>query len=549
MRKILDEVFCRKKLQIFFLFYILMALPLLISMAENVSLIDRFWYILINIFLFLSMAVLSVFWRSRTEKLIYSFLFIISYLPFSIYTTYLLLARVLLQKNSLISLFETNPEESKEFMIHYLNPLAIAAGVVYIFVCFLIIWVMKSSRPLRIKEHKQIFILSLTIFLLIIAVPSLSRYVYFINFYTSYTNYKITLSKEQIAVSERQLSDYEVKTIPKDTTPKTIVLVVGESLTRTHMSLYGYPRNTNPKLSEYKDNFYVYNEVVSPQVHTIPVLRSVLTLSDKNDMKAVVDKPSFFELFNRAGYESYFISNQPFSGKFSTSYDMLLKLSKNEYDLSKEKQPDEIILPKLKEILSEHTQKDRVIMIHLIGNHIAYEFRYTPTFNVFHTQTDDVDKVGSTDSGMKEHTRDKYDNSVLYNDFVISEMIRMLEKYAGENSALVYFSDHGEEVYEFRDFYGHAYEKVTTYMCEIPFLVWLSPDYLQHRPDLVIEPERPFSTAAFLYSFSHLAGLNYKDFISSRSLFSKDYVPTKRYVGDYTYQEVIEKTRSLTCAD
>ncbi len=55
------------------------------------------------------------------------------------------------------------------------------------------------------------------------------------------------------------IAEGEVKTGMVDSIPQTIIVVIGESLTRNHMSLYGYPRNTNPLLSERKDNLYVYN--------------------------------------------------------------------------------------------------------------------------------------------------------------------------------------------------------------------------------------------------------------------------------------------------
>ena len=37
--------------------------------------------------------------------------------------------------------------------------------------------------------------------------------------------------------------------LSSDVSPKTIVLMIGESMTRDNMSLYGYPRKTTPELS------------------------------------------------------------------------------------------------------------------------------------------------------------------------------------------------------------------------------------------------------------------------------------------------------------
>ena len=531
-----------KKLQVFFLFYMIMFLPLLTPLAQNLSYKHVVVTIIINTILFISIGILLLFCTSRTQKFVFSGLFVISYLPNTIYTSYLLFAHVLLQKNSVISLFETNPEESKEFLVHYFNPWIIVGCLVYILLCFLIIWKMRVGKPLRIKDHKMAFFAALLSLILVVSLPPLSRSVYFVNFYKMFVDYKIRLGKEECAILERQSQTYEVNEVYQDSVPKTIVVVIGESLTRRHMSLYGYPRTTNPKLGALGDSLFVYKDVISPQVHTIPVLRSILTLADRDNLDYITEKPSMFELFNRAGYETHFISTQPFGGNFKTSYDVLLNLSKNIYSLSSEKQPDEIILPTFRNILANGNKKNKLILIHLIGNHMAYEFRYTPPYNIFSNEKDHL--IEETDFRDKKAIRtiDKYDNSVLYNDFVISQLIHVLQDQSAQKTALVYFSDHGEEVYEMRDFAGHAYEKVSPSMCEIPFLVWMSPDFKKEREDLILDTTRSYSTSDFLYSLSDLAGFNYVDYNDKRSIFSIEFEPRERYVGELTYDEV--KARS-----
>lgn len=305
------------------------------------------------------------------------------------------------------------------------------------------------------------------------------------------------------------------------------------------MSLYGYPRKTSPKLESLGDSLLVYKDVLSPQVHTIPVLRSILTMADKNKPQYITEKPSLIELFNRAGYKTYFISTQPFGGSYKTSYDALLNLAQYKCDLSIENQPDEIILPKFKELLKDTTSKEnKLIIVHLIGNHMAYEFRYTPSFNVFNNSKDHLIKETPFRDQKAIHTIDKYDNSVLYNDNLIYQMIRALQNQKDNESALLYFSDHGEEVYDIRDFSGHAYEKISTYMCEIPFIVWLSPNYRKTRTDLDFIPNRPYSTGDVIFSISDLANIKYKDYDDSKSIFSKKYILQERFIGDMTYDEV-----------
>lgn len=531
----------RKKLQVFFLFYLIMVLPVLAFGAENLTFVDSLEIFVVNTLLFLSIVILTSFVKSRTEKTIYLLLFVISCIPSAIYMGYLLFANVLLQKNSIISLFETNPEESREFVTHYFNPWLIFGLIMYVLLCFVMIWKMKARVPLLVKSNKCIFILASILLIATVVIPSLSTKVYFVNFYKVFVAYKLQLNYEHKAIAERNEIDYKVEKLYNNSSPQTIILVIGESLTRSHLSLYGYNRDTNKQLEKLGDSLTVYADVISPQVHTIPVMRSVLTFMDRDNPDFITEKPSLFELFNRAGYDTYLLGNQAMGGQFRTSYESLFEEAKHIYNFAMEKQSDEIMLPKLKEILGINNHKNKFILIHLIGNHMAYEFRYTPTFNVFDNTKDNL--IGSTpfrDDKAKK-TIDRYDNSVLYNDYVISKIIKLLQTGCYDNAAMIYFADHGEEVFDNRKFAGHAYEKISSYMCEIPFLMWLSPVYKKLRPDLVIDTSRPYSTCDVIHSISDLAGLLYQDYDDSKSIFSDRFIPSERYVGDYTYDEVKSK--------
>lgn len=539
MNNITIKSLFQKKLQIFFLFYLVLLLPVLTPLAENLSTQVVLLMIGINTVLFIAISVLLLFVTPRWEKIIYSLFFVVAYLPGSIYISYLLFADVLLQGNSVISLFETNPAESKEFLAHYFNPWIVVAIVAYVFICFAVIWIMKGYPKHAVKKNKAVFTSAAFVFLLIICTPSLSESVYFVNFYRLFVNYKIKLQHEEKAIDKRQNIPYEVK-VADTTHPKTIVVVIGESLTRTHMSLYGYTRKTNPYLSSLGDSLIIYQDVISPQVHTIPVLRSILTMADRDNLDYITEKPSMFELFNRAGYETYFISNQPFGGQFKTSYDALLNLAQNIHNVSTENLQDEIVLPTLQRILANNTdsKKNKLILIHLIGNHMAYEFRYTPAYNIFNNNKDHLIEETPYRDQKAIHTIDKYDNSVLYNDHLIYRMIQLLQNQSSNESALVYFSDHGEEIFESRNFAGHAYEKISAHMCEIPFVVWLSPEYRKERTDLEYVQSRPYSTCDFIFSLSDLAQISYEDYKDQKSIFSKKFEEKTRYVGDMTYEEV-----------
>ncbi|WP_255489376.1 sulfatase-like hydrolase/transferase [Dysgonomonas sp. 216] len=478
---------------------------------------------------------------TKTEKIIYSIILVISILPGTIFLGYLLFAKVLLEQNSITSLFETNPEESKEFLVYYLNSWVVLGVSFYAILPAVMVGLMRSAKSLTIRKHKKLFIIALTTVLAIVFIPNISKSVYFLNFYRTYISYKIRVKKETWGIAERQKHPYEVSNMYADSIPQTIVVVIGESQSKKHMQLYGYERKTNPLLSAKNDSLHIYTDVVPPQVHTIPVMRSILTLGEHDCPEFFIEKPSLFELFNRAGYTTYLISNQSFGGPLGTSYDVLLNLAQHKYDLSSENKHDEVVLKTFTKALKKAPANNKLIVIHLIGNHMAYKFRYPPQFAKFDNTKDDFIKPNNFISNQVIPVIDEYDNSILYNDYVVNKILDTLIEKGGAKTSLVYFSDHAEELYNYRNFAGHAYEKISPYMCEIPFFVWISERFSNNRNDIVIEPSRPYSTADLVYSISNLAGIDYIDYDKKRSLFSPDFKPSERYVGSHLWEDLIAR--------
>lgn len=535
------SVLKRKKMQFFFLFYILLLVPILCPLAENFSFIDKIAVFLVCGLLFAAIWTLSLFISSKSEKVIYSIMLAISIIPGSIYLAYLLFANVMLEQNSVTSLFETNPEESKEFVAHYLSIWVIAGVLVYAAIPIVMVCTMKSFRPLKVKEHKTLFILGIITIISIVGINRVSRSVYFINFYKTFVSYKIRTSNEVKDIRERQNETYDVKINHQDSIPQVFVIVIGESLNKHHMSLYGYQRNTNPLLSQYGDSLLVYEDVVAPHVHTIPVIRSLFSMSELGHSDYFSKKPSMYELFNRAGYDTYFISNQGFSEDLQSSFDILFSLAGTKYNLATYKQHDDIVLPVLDKILQNDNKRNKLIVIHLIGNHMAYEFRYPKEYIVFNNKKDGLVSDAPYRDEKAKKVIDRYDNSVLYNDSIINSVILSLKDLRNQDAVMVYLSDHGEELYDYRDFAGHAYEKVSPTMSEVPFIVWTSPSYQKYRTDLVFDKKRPYSSEDFIYSISDLAGLGYSDYDDTKSVFSTKFLPRERHVGEKTYEEVKEK--------
>ena len=98
-----------------------------------------------------------------------------------------------------------------------------------------------------------------------------------------------------------------------------------------------------------------------------------------------------------------------------------------------------------------------------MGNHSSYSERYPKDFSKF--------------SGNK--IVDDYDNSILYNDFVMENLYDKLLELP-DFKCMVYFSDHAEDV---KRHLGHNSDTYTSDMIEIPFYICLSGNFIKKYPE------------------------------------------------------------------
>ena len=76
-----------------------------------------------------------------------------------------------------------------------------------------------------------------------------------------------------------------------------------------------------------------------------------------------------------------------------------------------------------------------------------------------------------------------YDNTILYTDFVLSQVIETLqEHHTLFNSALIYTSDHGESLGE-KGIYEHCtpYVIAPIEQTQVPLIVWMSDEFMKQK--------------------------------------------------------------------
>jgi len=438
--------------------------------------------------------------------------------------------------------FTTDQTESLEFIEQFLDFKVVALTLCYIIPLFLF-FIIKPVKPAIDNSKKRLIVAFSIISLFLLCITNwklVSKRYHVVGFYRSYYNFKksqelyhLEAVRGSLRFEDKVVSELRIKK------PKTFVVIIGEALSRYHMQLYGYQRETNPRLNAIKDDLYIFRDAVSPATATVEVMKYILTLAEHQHPEYFLQKRSIVNLFNDAGYDTVWVGNQGFKGnKYNISHGVIARECAKSYEIAYKN--DQAAVDALSMTLRIRPEMDRVVFLHLRGSHTKYTERYTEDFDYFDHRRIPL-PYGDNLSEDDKTIIDEYDNSVRYNDYIVSSIIDIV-KARSEYSWVLYFPDHGEEVFEYRDLFGHQIRNFSRYMCEIPFMLWVSDKYKAANSDifknLQLYCNRPFSTENVIHSISVLSKLKFADLDLSKSVFSAKFKERPRFVNGKPYGEV-----------
>jgi len=282
-----------------------------------------------------------------------------------------------------------------------------------------------------------------------------------------------------------KIQDYKLIKSENKIEVDNIILIVGESARRQKFGIYGYKRNTSPLLS-IQDNLLVFDSVSTTSNVTLSSLIQTLSSVSVVDFDKAYQEKGIYSAFNIAGFNTRVVSRQPY--KYS-SYLNAISMQANVYefiygDFGKGNSFDNELLENLDKGRDNIKHKD-FLLIHTMGSHMRYNLRYPKEFEKFTPAINDNEGRFSFNTEMKLRLINAYDNSILYTDYIISETIKSIEA-KGESSIVVYFSDHGENMYDdTRDIVGHGKNIPTKYSIDIPFFIWYSDEYYESNKTVI----------------------------------------------------------------
>jgi heptose-I-phosphate ethanolaminephosphotransferase len=348
----------------------------------------------------------------------------------------------------------------------------------------------------------------------------------------------------------RMQSDREIHATLADgsTDPVTHILVIGESTTRSHMSLYGYGRNTTPELLRLasEERIMVAKDACSSRGTTVQQLKELLTFATRENHDPLFAGPNLVQLMKSAGFKTYWISNQQQVGGKQTGFDNWPALFAQSADsrtfinkrgfwegatVGRATTLDQDLFEPLEAALSDQSRK-RFIIIHLLGTHAQYELRFPPDWPAF-TGTSGADPrfLQRDPSPSKIAQYNNYDTAVHYNDSIISSIVRRLSN-AGRGT-LTYLSDHGESLGETSDFRGHIDGVAPQQIYQIPLLFHLSDSIKSELQESVVNFERnlnlPIQSDSLIHTLLDLYRIGFSMRVSEASLLSPTFKASARF--------------------
>ena len=395
---------------------------------------------------------------------------------------------VIIDKDMLINATETNVNEAFGLLSWRLIFYFTFLFVLPVFVIYKI-KIIRQSTSKRVLYHSGVALLALVSFALTLLASSNFSISFFreqkhIPLYSNplsalYATYQVTHKSLRSHKLFMHIGD-DAHIVEPEEDPELIILVIGETARADRFSLNGYTKNTNPMLS--MENVVSFKNVSSCGTSTrisVPCIFSIEG-KDKFDLSKFKDEENFLDVANKAGVNIFWRDNNSSSKGVADRviYEDFLTSQNN--PICDPECRDIGMLSHLDDVINKQKKGDVLIVLHQMGSHgPAYYARVPERFQKFKPFC----KTNQLDQCTNEEISNAYDNTILYTDFFLSEVIKFLKKYDDHfETAMFYVSDHGESLGEHGIYlHGMPYFMAPKSVTSVPLILWFGDDLIKSQ--------------------------------------------------------------------
>lgn len=314
--------------------------------------------------------------------------------------------------------------------------------------------------------------------------------------------------------------------------PEIYVLVIGETSRADNWQIYGYNRQTNPNLSNNKSVLH-FHDVITQSNTTHKSVSILLSAASAENYELIYSQKSLITAFKEAGFTTIYLSNQAKNGSFieyfSKEADHVEHYRSNN---SIKNNFDSILLDRLQYYTSS-VKNNLLIVVHTYGSHFYYGERYPREFAKY-----TPDNFTRIDQNNRQRMINAYDNSIIYTDYFLSELSKILVR-SGKPASYLFISDHGEDIMDDdRNRFLHASPNPTYYQLRVPLLMWFSEKYKSTYPQKYQQAKenqlKPIASNVVFHTFVDLANIETLYLNQENSLVNPNFkIKPRMYLGDH----------------
>ena len=459
-------------------------------------------------------------------------------------------------------LFETNGDESMSFLKTYLfNFSGIKWMLKIFFMAFIVFLVEYLWKHWRNKlMHSRIAQVLTTLFFLSI-LPTMFKSLSVLKTYMWGSDYN-TIMAVKSAWDEAEINKKKsehfyvmVNEVNKKGDAATchedsvdVIFVIGESFIRKHAQIYGYFLQTTPTLQREmeKGNLFTFSDVMTPYNITTPSVQNMLSLNNLNseNKEEWYDYVFWPQLFHKAGYKTIVLDNQRGDdrtfggGSFFQMYSSKIQSMCYSNVIEDVWDYDIEMVPSVEKCMNNNKDKS-FYLLHFLGQHVFYGDRFPEEERKFSVK--DYHRKESWMTQDKVNLISLYDNAVLHTDKTLGMLFRL---FRNRKAVLVFVSDHGDEVYDYRDsssrppMDGKMKTEYALYLHTVPCFVWMSDAYKSAYPDIVkaiVERRnRPYCHDLIGNMVLTLGQISSPYYRSTDDILSNDYIVSRRMIYNQT---------------
>ncbi len=348
---------------------------------------------------------------------------------------------------------------------------------------------------------------------------------------------RVVAGNAQVAANQRDPAEpaHRILLAGSQRKPTLLVFVVGETARAANFGLNGYSRMNTPELAGLDViNFPKVTSCGTSTEVSVPCMFSPFGRADYDEQR-IRNHESLLHLTERAGLKVSWLDNQSGCKGVCDGLEFV--------DLGQEKVPgvcegghchDEILVQALQRTVQADEKqgaRDRVVVLHQLGNHgPAYFRRYPESFKRYGPACENNDLGTCT----QQEVVNAYDNAVAYTDHVLAQMIAYLKTQQDRyDVAMIYVSDHGESLGEHGLYlHGVPYSIAPREQTEVPMVWWLPEASARNlNVDLSClreEAKKPASHDNLFSSVLGLLGVDTPRYRRDRDLFNPCRPPEAR---------------------